>query len=155
MADPIELQIVQSLQQAMQSVTVGDGYHYDVRGTAVKLNPDHDVEPLVEEGAPRPFVTLEVTPEAWVYQPANRVKLEMPVRVHWFDETDLDGDVLLQMAYRAYSDIERAVTRDLRRGERAVDTRITQRAAVMQGSSVWVAVDLLVTVIRTFGEASV
>lgn len=145
---------MRNIQEALRAVTVGDGYHYDVRGTAVKLNPDVEVEALVEEDAPRPWVTLEVTPEEWTFQPSNLVKLAMPVRVHWFHEADEGDEDLLLMCYRGYSDIERAVTRDITRGGLATDTRITSRVAVAQGRSAWVAVDLLIGLIRTYGEAS-
>lgn len=156
MSEPSELLVVRDLQRALQAVSIGDGYYYDVRGTAVQLNADYDVEPLVAENAPRPWVALQLTPEAWTYMPSMRVKLEMPVRVLWFNEADdLREDVLLTMAYRAYSDIERAITRDITRGGRASDTRIAGRTAEIQGGAVWVAVELVVTLIRTFGEASV
>lgn len=156
MAEPLEFRIVQHLQEALRSA-VGDGYFYDVRGTAVKLNPDYEVEPLVEEDAPRPWVTVDVPASGeWIYQPAMRVKRVMAVRVHWFNECDptADEDARL-MCYRAYADIERAVTREVTRGGLASDTRIVEQVAVIQGTSVWVAVDLSIQLIRVFGEASV
>jgi hypothetical protein len=155
-ADPIELQVVQSVQAALQAISVGGGYFYDVRGSAVKLNPDYDVEALVEADAPRPWITLEITPETWEYQPSQVVELEMPLRVHWFGEVEnptSDEDVL-RMVYRAFADIERAITQDPTRGGLASDTRITQRVATSDGSAAWIAVDLVVWLSRTFGEAS-
>lgn len=155
MAEPIEFQIVQNVQAVLQAISVANGYFYDVRGTGVKLNPDYDVEALVAEDAARPWITLEVTPEGWTFQPSNRVTLEMPMRVHWFNDDDQCSDEdLLRMCYRAYSDIEKAVSADHSRGGLAVDTRIVTRFAAFQGSAVWVAVDLAVKVIRTYGEAS-
>jgi hypothetical protein len=83
------------------------------------------------------------------------VKLALPIRVHWFGEGEATNDEeLRQMAYRAYADIEKAIAVDITLGQLAVDTRVVQRAAVFDGSAVWVAVDLMVKVIRTYGEAS-
>jgi hypothetical protein len=42
-----------------------------VRGTGVKLNPDYDVEALVADDAPRPWITIETQPESWEYSPAK------------------------------------------------------------------------------------
>lgn len=155
MAEPIEFRIVQNRQQALQAISVGAGYFYDVRGTGVKLNPDYDVEALVEENAPRPWITIETQSEEWVYAPANVLKLGMPLRIHWFNDGGAQNDEELRlMCYRAYADIEKAIVADLTCGGLAVDTRITARAGAFSGGSVWVAVDLLIRVFRTYGEAS-
>lgn len=155
MAEPIEFQIVQDVQAALRGISVGEGYHYDVRGTAVKLNPDHDVEALVADDAPRPFVVIEVTPEAFAYQPSQRVRLDMPVRVHWFNESqpEVDED-MVRMFFRGCADIEQAVAVDLTRGGRAIDTRIVRRtnSRDVEGAAVWAMVDLNIALIRTYGE---
>ncbi len=155
MPEPSDYLAIVNLQEAMQAINVGAGYFYDVRGTAVKLDPNHDVAALAGVDGPRPFVVLEVQPETWDYMPAMRVKVTMPVTVHWISESDPARDEnVLQTFFRGCADVERAITRDLTRGGRATDTRIVKRTnnRDADGSEVWAMVDLVIASIRTFGE---
>lgn len=156
MPAPIDFLILANLQQALQTIAVGDGYHFDVRGTAVKMDPNQNVEELVELDDPmRPFIAIEVLPLVFEYQPAKRVKVRRPVKVHWVKESRPERDEdLLETFARGCADVEKAIAVDITRGGHAIDTRITGATLNRDedGSEVWVEIDAEVQLIRTYGE---
>lgn len=156
MAEPREYLIIRALQASLQAIAQVDGYHYDVTSVAVKLDPNQDVESLINPGGPRPIIILQVTSEDWKYLPASQVELKMPVRVHWIHESDAAVDESwLRTYYRGCSDVERAVAQDNSRGGYARETRVVDRSYAQDptgGSRVWAQIDLSVYVDRSFGE---
>lgn len=154
MPEPIEYQIVTNLQDALQSIRVANGYHFDVAATAVKLDPNQGVEDVIAPDGPRPFIVLEVTPESWQYFPAGQVRIAFPVTVHWVSEsTPTDDASRLQTYLRGCADVERAIAVDPTRGNRAADTRIVKRTfeTAVDGSQVWAMVEIEMAVHRTYG----
>jgi hypothetical protein len=153
-ADPIDYTIVRNLQTALQAMSVRTGFHYDVGGTAVKLDPNHDVEKLIAPDGPRPFVILELKPETWTYQPAGRVVVVLPVTIHWVGESTPTEDASrLQTYLRGCADVERAIARDHTRGGLAVDTRIVKRTCdeSTSGAQVWALIDVEIKLHRIYG----
>lgn len=155
MSEPIEYLILTNLQEALQAIAVGAGYYHDVRGSAVKLDPNQDIEALlVEENGSRPFVVIEVRPGTWEYMPAMQLKLTLPWAIHWISETrsDVDAD-RMQTFMRGVADIEKAVAADITRGGRCRDTRITKAEFdhAFEGSQVWATVEIEMTLFRTYG----
>lgn len=155
MPEPIDLQIVQHLQAALGAMRVADGYHFDVAATAVKLDPNHQVEDLIAPTGPRPFVILELTPdEGWEYQPAEQLHLALRVTIHWVsDSTPTDDNSRLQTYLRGCADVERAIAQDVTRGGLAVDTRIVKRLydTAVDGAQVWAQIDVEITLYRQYG----
>lgn len=155
MPEPIEFQILQNLQTALLAIAENDGYHYDVVDSAVKLDPNGDVEALIAPDGPRPFVILQVDPEDWQYFPAREIELRMPVTVHWVsDSTPTDDKSRLQTFFRGCADVERAIAQDITRGGRAFDTTMTRRTLdlAVDGAQVWARIELAINVHRTFGQ---
>lgn len=154
--EPIEYQVLTNLQAALQGIRIGNGYHYDVRGTAVKLDPNQDVESLIGGAdAPRPFVLLEVLPERREYRPSLQIKITRPVTIHWVSESDPTRDSdRLQVFMRGCADVERAIVQDITRGGLAGDTRIEKTAfdAAVDGSQVWAQIDIEILMHRTYGQ---
>lgn len=152
--EPIEFQIVQNLQAALQAIAVAGGYHYDVAGAAVKLDPNQDIESLIAPGGARPFIVIEVTPETWQYQPASQVLMTIPVTVYWVTDSDPTSDPSkMQTFFRGCADVERAIAADVTRGGLAVDTRITKRelSKEIDGAQVWAVIDTEISLYRTYG----
>jgi hypothetical protein len=155
MPEPIEYRILTHLRDALAGITIGAGYHYDVRGTAVKLDPNQDVDALVGAEGPRPFVLIELTSDAWQHMPAMRAKIELRATVHWVHDSDPTRDAdRIQTYLRGCADVERAILVDLTRDGLVTDTRITKRTfdTAIEGSMVWAAIELVMPMIRTFGE---
>jgi len=154
MAEPIEYRIVRNLQAVLGAITVAGGYHYTVTATAVKLDPDHNVQALVAPDGPRPFLVLDVSSETWRYSPGNQLKLVLPVTVHWIGESDptVDED-RVRMFYRACADVEQALAVDLGRTGLAADTRVTRRQLVetVEGPQVWAQIQTEIHLHRTYG----
>lgn len=153
--EPTEYQIVQNLQAALQAIAVASGYHFDVAAAAVKLDPNVNVEALIRPGGPRPFIVIEVKPDSFVYSPASRATLTMPVTIHWVSETTPTDDTSRLLTYfRGIADVERAIVKDVSRGSRAKDTRITKRsyATAVDGSQVWAIVDTDIETRRVYGQ---
>ncbi len=153
--EPREYRIVRNLQAALAAMTVAGGYFYDVTSTVVKLDPDHDVAALKRPDVPRPFLILDVAKEKWIYEPANELKLVLPVMVHWIGESDPTVDeARMLMFYRACADVEQAIAIDLSRGGLATDTRITGRQLVenVEGPEVWAQIQTEIQLRRTFGQ---
>jgi hypothetical protein len=160
--EPIEYQLLTHLRDALAAITIGEGYHYDVRGTAVKLDPNHDVDDLigVEGGPPppRPFVLIELTSDAWTHMPSMRARIEVRATIHWVHDSDPTRDAdRIQTYLRGCADVERAILVDLTRGGLATDTRILRRTfeTSVDSSLVWGAIEIVMPTIRTFGEPNV
>jgi hypothetical protein len=157
-AEPIEYQILTNLRDALTQIAVGAGYYYDLRGTAVKLDPEQDVEALIAPDGPRPFAVIEVAPERREYMPAHRVRITHPWAIHWVHDSDPTQDEdRLETFFRGCADVEKAIAADISRGGLAIDTTITNCALenIGEGSQVWAVIRIAVTQIRTFGEPSV
>ena len=154
MSDPILYTIIRHLQTALGAMTVAGGYYYAVASAVVKLDPNHKVEDLIAPDGPRPFIVLEVKPEAWNYFPANEVRLVVPMTVHWIGASTPTEDESRLLAFtRGCADVERAIAVDTTRGGLAVDTRIV-RCTIddsTEGAQVWVMGDIDVRLYRTFG----
>jgi hypothetical protein len=157
--EPTDYLAIVNLQEALQGITVGAGYFYDVRGTAVKLDPNHDVTTLVEPDGPKPFIAIEVKPERREYEAGGQansvVHITRPITVHWVRDTDptRDADILLTF-FRGVADVEKAVAADPHRGGHASETRVLTCAlnSTEDGARVWAMVDLELWTIRTYGE---
>lgn len=156
--EPIEWQVLKNLQAAVMAIAVASGYHHDMAGTAVKLDPNVDVESLLAPDGARPWACLELTPEEWQYFPAMQVRLVLPVTIHWVGVCDQAVDDSRQLTYlRGCADIERAIAVDITRGGLVVDTRIVKRTldARPAGSEVWALIDTQVILHRTYGQPDV
>lgn len=159
MPEPREWLVLKNLQAALQAIDVADGYHYDVRAAAVKLDPEQDVEALIhgEYNGSRPFVLVEVStperPPTWEYAEKGQVDITLMPTVYWVHESDqTDDDSRMLTFMRGCADVERAVTQDLNRGGLAVDTRVRRCTVNGTGSEVWAVVDLEILVIREYGQ---
>lgn len=155
MPEPIEFRILQNLQTALLAISVAGGYHYSVAAGAVKLDPNHDVETLTPPSGPRPFIIVQLQPEAWEYRERpSQVHLVVPAIIHWFHDSDpTDDNSRLQTFLRGCADVEQAIAIDLTRGGGAVDTRIVGRAIdpAIDGSQVWAMVAVEIALRRTYG----
>ena len=159
MQEPVEYLILRDLQAALARIAQRDGYHFDVRELAVKLDPNQDVESLIAPDGPRPFVLIEAfterTPERWNYRAAYEVELTIPVTIHWVSESVPTKDEgRLQVFLRGCADVERAITQDTSRGGRAIDTRIVKRTfdTAVDGSQVWAPIDVDIRFLRSYGQ---
>lgn len=154
MPEPIDYQVLLNLQTALQAITTAGGYHHTVAATAVKLDPNQNVQALIAPGGPRPFIVIEMKPERREYQPSRRVQIVLPWTVHVVHDADVTSDVSRARTHaRASADVEQAVAVDLTRGGRAIDTRvITSELGGTDGEEVWTMVDLEIALIRTYGS---
>lgn len=156
MPDPVEYQVIRNLQAALQAISVAGGYHFDVAATAVKLDPNQNIEALVAPAGPRPFVLLDVTPpERWTYQPASQLRLALPLTIHWVsDSVPTSDESKMQTFFKGCADVEQAIAVDVTRGGLAVDTRIIRRALDpnIDGSQVWALIETEVQLHRTYGK---
>lgn len=153
---PIAYAIVKDAQAALQAIAVTAGDFYDVDADAVKLDPEHEVESRVAPDGPRPFIVIEPGALAMAFMDARagEVKTTLPLTVHWVHEIDpTDDDALLQTFFRGCADVERALTQDITRGGRAVDTRITVCELTPIGDSalVWAEIKVEISSWRTHG----
>jgi hypothetical protein len=156
--EPNEFRIVQNLQQALQGIAIAGGYHFDVLSTAVKLDPNCNVESLIAPGGPRPFIVIEVKPDGFTYSPAKRTTVALPLTIHWVsDSTPTDDTSRLQTFYRGLADVERAIVADVSRGGFAIDTEITKRtySTAVDRSQVWSMTDVEVKTRRVYGQPDV
>ena len=154
MSDPILYTIIRNLQAALGAMTVAGGYYYAVAVAVVKLDPNHKVEDLIAPDGPRPFIVLEVKPEAWNYLPANEVRLVVPMTVYWIGaSTPTVDESRLLVFTRGCADVERAIAVDITRGGLPVDTRIVKctKEPSTEAAQVWAMVDIEVRLYRTFG----
>lgn len=157
MSSPIEYAIVRDLQAALQAATVAGGYYYTIAATAVKLDPNHDAEDMVKPSGPRPFVLIEVLPDEWDYSKQNEAILVQKLALHWTHDSDptVDEDMLL-VYFRGCADVEKAITQDITRGGRAVDTKITARTPVIaaEGGKAWATLNVDIRTHREYGVPS-
>lgn len=155
MPEPIAYQIVLTLQQALQAIAVASGYHFDVAATAVKLDPNQDIESLIAPDGPRPFILLELPPQPPPeYHPAGQIRQVLPVTVHWVsDAIPTDDTSRMLTFFRGLADVERAVAVDPTRGGLAVDTRIGQQSfdTAVDGAQVWAQIEIEISLHRTYG----
>lgn len=152
---PTEYQIIANLKTALQQMSVAGGYHFTIAAAAVKLDPNCDVESLIAPGGARPFVVIEVKPDAWSFSPANRANILLPVTIHWVsDSTPTDDVSRLLTFFQGCADVERAIAVDVSRGAHAQDTRITKRsyATALDGAQVWAMVDVDLPTRRVYGQ---
>ncbi len=159
MPEPIEYLILTNLRDALAGIRSDNGFHYDVRGTAVKLDPNQGVEELVANDGARPFILLEVLPERREYMPSLRMKVTRPVTIHWVSESVPDRDAdRMQVFFRGIADVERAIVADIQRGGWALDTRIRTCTFdhALDGSQVWAAVEVdIIEQSRVYGSPDV
>jgi len=155
---PNEYAVLTNLRDALAGIRVGDGFYYDVLGSAVKLDPNHDVDVLWADGAPRPFVLVELKSDTWEHMPSVRARIELRATIHWIHDSDPKRDADKMQTYlQGCADIEKVIVSDLQRGGRVIDTRIVSRAfdTAVDGALVWASIDLAMPMIRTYGEPSV
>jgi hypothetical protein len=156
-ADPIEYRILINLQDALQTITAGANYHYTVTSTAVKLDPNSDVDALIAPGGTRPFVIIQALAETWEYpEKPNGCRIVLPFRIVWVHESDITVDERgVQTYFKGIADVERAIAQDPGRNGLAVDTLIRQRQRFedeqQPGSQVVAIVDVMIPVRRTYG----
>lgn len=145
---------MQNMQAALKGISKASGYHHDVAGFAVKLDPNHEVEEFIGENPSLPFFVLEPQPDSYQYFPASQVRILLPFIVHAVHESDTTEDDSLQQTYfRLCSDVERALVVDVRRGGNASLTSILQREIeTISGKQVWAMLSGEVAVHRTYGE---
>lgn len=154
MAEPLEFQILQSIQTALRNISIAGGYFHDVASVAVKLDADAKVEDLIGSSPERPFIILEINTETFDYFPAEQLRLIMPVTVHFVNDTDpKEDDDLLKSHLRACADVEQALAIDGTRGGLATDTRITSREKrEYEGQLLWSQITAQVLENRTYGK---
>jgi hypothetical protein len=152
--EPITFRIVQNLQAALAAIAIADGYFHDIAVTAVKLDPNVNVETLVGNQRLRPFVIIEVGQEPFEYQPAKRLKQRIPIIIHAVHDSDpTDDNSWLKTFTRLCADVEQAITKDISRGGVASDTRVlTTEFKSFEGQLVWALVSIEIHVHRTYGE---
>lgn len=153
MSESTEFLIVQNLQAALRAISTSSGYHHDVAALAVKLDPNEEVESLLGEEKLRPFLVLELVPDAWEYSPSKMVSVRMPLTIHFVNDADVtDDDSWLREYLRLCADAEQALAVDISRGGRAVDTRIKSREfQAFGGGQVWAMVKTEILVRRSYG----
>jgi hypothetical protein len=151
--EPITFRIVQNLQAALAAISIAGGYFHDVADTAVKLDPNVDVETLIGDQKLRPFLIIEVGQEPLEYQPAKRVKQRVPIIVHAVHDSDpTDDNSYLKTFTRLCADVEQAIAKDISRGGIASDTRVvTTEFKSFEGQLVWALVSIEILAHRSYG----
>jgi hypothetical protein len=82
----------------------------------------------------------------------------LAVTLHWVTDSDPTRDAdRIQTYLQGCSDIEKLLIVDLQRGGLVIDTRIVRRTFDTQvdGSLVWASIEIVMPMIRTYGEPSV
>lgn len=154
MQEPIDYLAVVELQRALQGICQADGYYYDVRGTAVKQNPNHGTDVLAEPDRPQPVIALEVHPERRDYS-SSMVTVHLPIDVHWICDSNPERDVdMLRTFFRGAADIERAVKRAEIAGASEIRVISCENNRTEDGSQVWAVVRVEIWINRTYGEPS-
>lgn len=158
-AVPSEYAVLTNLRDALAGIRVGDGFYYDVLGSAVKLDPNHDVDALWAAGAPRPFVVIQLESDQWTHdERPQRARIELRVIVHWIHDSDPTRDAdKLQTYLQGCADVEKAIAADLQLGGLAIATKIVGRemASAVDGALVEALIEVAIVVRRGFGEPSV
>lgn len=155
-SDPRELAIVQDIQTALRAAVAGSTYHYTLASAAVKLDPNHAAEELDSPSGPRPYALIEIGDLTHEFRDARagEVQVALPLTIHWYHDTDPTDDAsLLSTFFKGCADVETALTQDITRGGRAVDTRVTGRALGLaaSGARVWAGIDVEVSIWRAYG----
>lgn len=135
---PIAYAIAKDVQAALLAISTESGYFHTLGADAVKLDPEHEVEARTAPDGQRPFVLIEVSPPTFNYQNSRSGECEvtLPLSVHWVNDYDpTSDDALLQAFFKGLADVERALSRDITRGGRAVDTRMTSATLTPVGDS--------------------
>ena len=154
MAEPLEYQILESLQTALRGISIAGGYFHDVQSVAVKLDPDAKIEDLIGATGARPFVILEVNAETFDYYQADQLVLVLPFTVHFVNDIDpkLDEE-MLKSYFRMCADTEQALAADITRGGLASLTAITGREKRdYEGQLTWALISCEVKEHRTYGQ---
>jgi hypothetical protein len=159
MPEPRSFLIVQNLQAALRAIAVSGGFHYDVASVAVKLDPNQANDAIKADGAPRPLILIQVGPERRDYQPANDMRMVLPLTIHWVHESDgTDDSSRMQTFLRGCADVEQAIVgvngEGLSRGGLAIDTRIVQciNNDDIDGSEVWAQIEVEIPLFRQYGQ---
>lgn len=155
--EPVDYQIVQAVQTALQAIDDSDGVSYvKMPVGAVRLDPDVDVDTLLLPDGPRPFALIEVLADRRVYRKYNDVKITLPLRVHWVDDVDqTDDSSRIRTFLRAVADVERAVRSSQAGalGALAIESLVTDRELVpMDGGRMWAVVSLEIEYERPHGQ---
>lgn len=144
MSDQAAYLAILALQTALKTISVANGYFFDVAATAVKLDVDTAASAFIAPAGPRPLLLITLAgDEKWDYAKAMRVKVTMPVVIHWLGETVPQTDESrLQTFFRATADIEKVVAANLNLGGIALDMRVTNRTLDTQvdGVPIWATV---------------
>lgn len=155
--EPIDLRIMLALQERLQAIQISDGYYYTVPASAVRFDPDIEIDDLMAEDSPRPFIVIELTDDPHEhYQAPDELKVTLKVRVHWVSDTVPTADVSrLQVYLRGCADVERAlggIDRSL--GGLATDLSIVDRndEQAPNGAQVRAVIDLEIRFYRRFGN---
>lgn len=129
MPEPIEYDLVLDVQAALQAITTGGGYFHDVAAGAVSVDPADHLEVLTGTLVNQPFFIVEVSPARRLqYFPSMQLLEIVPVDVTAaMDAPQLVATSRLQTFERLCADIEKALTVDINRGNRASDTRIVDK----------------------------
>jgi hypothetical protein len=159
-ATPIQFRITESLQASLKKIVSGQLYHYTVKGWAVKLDPDHEVERLVlgadpPAGPPRPFLVLDMSQApAFIYDERNdRPTVVMPFTVHAFHDTNPEDDSSALLTYFSLcADVETALRTNTNHGGLAMTTLVTGHSMRMVGQEVRAQVQGRVELKRFYGS---
>lgn len=156
---PIAYAIVKDVQTALRAMSVAGGYYYGVASDAVKLDPETDVEDMTAPNGPRPCVLIETgaLDHNFTNSRSGEANVTLPLTIHWFHDADrTSDDALLQTFFRGCADVEKALTQDITRGGRAVDTRITSCDLVPVSNSgiCWAAIKVDIHGWRAYGAPS-
>lgn len=161
MPEPISFRIVQHLQTALRAISIAGGYHYDVEGVAVKLDPNNAADAIKAPGAPRPLILIQVDPERREYQQAGELRQVLPIVINWVNESDAtNDDDRMRTFFRGCADVEQAIVGingdGLSRGGLAIDTRIVRciNNDDIDGSQVWAQIEIEIPLFRQYGSAN-
>lgn len=155
MLAPSEYRILRNLQDTIGQIKIANGYYHDVASTAVKLNPDQAAEEFVPANGPRPFVLLELMPEAWEYSLARVTTIYLGVTIYFVNNFDLTEDSSgLETCFNGFADVETVISKDITRGGLASYTQITNRSGVVFRSEMWAKVETKILTHRIFGKPS-
>lgn len=157
MPEPNEYLALRNLQAALQGISVAGGYYYDVAEVAVKLDPNSRIEDFVPPEGARPFILIDVQPDAFTdfSSRPTRCKITMPVHLYWINESESTVDESFLLTYfRGCADVEKAIVPNPQRGGYAFETRIVSRMYVAKGSQVWARVEANLIFGRTYGQPS-
>lgn len=158
--EPNEFRIVEDLHAALKGIKKADGYHYDVAGAAVKLDPNHESEKLIPGadppfGPPRPFILLDISqPDVFEFlERAGRARITRPFVIAWVNDSDPTDDAsLLRTFFRGLADVEQAIAKDHTRGGLASETRVLSRQMrEPNGGEVWALVSGDIVTHREYG----